>query len=282
MICSPADWVTSSGSDYKIATVLHQPMRSDVGVWNQNGGIEPGTPNNGRQMYTANCRDDILYFARLYNWARVKSVSLRIEWLGCQVRKAQRGLTNLQVGNIDFYELEFDTAGTSLYCKRLHEQADRGIADNVNADQLAVANQLGLNNRPRLVYPDMDNTMANPGTMRVGNLLGTAGVKLLRFSRQKRVKILRWKPITKFDYAYSKWDLIRTANGTGIGGAYDDDARCGGWWFAQDSMLNTGAVTGWDTGVGTSSATRIDFFRVAVNYHWTLSSRTSRIANTNL
>lgn len=267
MVCTSEAWQASTSGAYKYVNILHQfghsnqHLRWDAGAT----GVTPPTagPTDWPLYYVSTVYNTMSNGVFLFNYARVLGADIKIEWLGSRTMK--QGGDRVIENGVTIYrgDVEYTKFGTTLLAKVCHERFDRNRGDGVDRRGLAPLYMFGWDQMPIVNNPDMMTSVDARGTTPSGNLKGAPGVKTLRFTPEKRVHTLKYRPLNKLDKAGAFFDLVKlNANGA----TWDDDMRSGTLWLGQEVPLNDDGHVGWpDTNPMSLINTTTDYFRISYN-----------------
>lgn len=244
MIASPETWATAAAGGYRFVDIINklgesnQTHRWDVGDL----GIQPTAQfvPTFPQCYINTDYITLSNALFMFRFAKLLKTTVRIEWLG-RMEEYQSSLNAAtRDGQNEFNswrlsELRVQGFGTTLLSKFCHERYDRNRADGAAEMALAPANMYGWNRIPILNQPDRISTLDGRGTTPSGAITTGSGVKVLRFTPERRVKYLKYKPLNRLDKAGATFDLAKLNH---IGANWDDDMRSGSLWLAQQSPLD--------------------------------------------
>lgn len=267
MIVTAEAWEPATSGAYKFANVLHQfgngeqQVRWDAGA----NGIMPPIAGgaNWPIHYVATVFNTMSNGIFLFNYARILGCDITIEWLGALTKR--QGLSRSD-GAADIFrgDLEVTKFGTTLLAKVCHERYDRNRGDGQNRNALAPLYMFGWDQVPIINNPDMMTSIDNRGTTPSGNLSTAPGVKKLRFTPERRIHTLKYKPLNRLDKAGAFFDLVKLQQ---HGANWDDDMRSGTLWLAQEKPLNDQFTTEWPTGAEPQPLLHdtTDYFKITYN-----------------
>lgn len=276
MICTPDGWASGNTDAYRYCDIVHKFAENSPFVrWD--AGATGVTPPNDRStdgwpaMYVVTLYNTLSNAVFLFNFARVLRCDITIEWLG-QLTKRQGAIRQISQVLPDFPmvsttgDLEVTKFGTTLLAKICHERFDRNRGNGTNAlgSALAPVYTFGWDHEPIINSPDRITTIDDRGTTPSGNLKGSPGVRLLRFTPERRIHKLSYKPLNRLDKAGATVDLVKL---NASGAAWDEDMRSGVMWLGQERPL-AGLMTdtfGAEAPVNTITVEKTDYFRVTYN-----------------
>lgn len=268
MIVTSEGWEPATSGAYKFTDIIHnfgentETTRWDAGAT----GVTPVTQTGAGKFpthYIATVYNTMANGIFLFNYARVLGADITIEWLGSLTKK--QGASRLDdLDNTTMRgDLEVTKFGTTLLAKVCHERYDRNRADNTQRRALAPVYMFGWDQEPIINSPDMMTSVDNRGTTPSGNLATAPGVKKLRFTPERRIHALKYRPLNKLDKAGAFFDLVKLQQ---AGANWDDDMRSGTLWLAQEVPLVDVAPVEWpevDPRPLLSNTT--DYFRITYN-----------------
>lgn len=244
MVVSPEFWQPNQAGGYKFVDIINklgesnQAHRWDVG----DIGVQPVAEFAPLfpKCYINTDYVSLTNSSFLFRFARLLKTTVRIEWLGRleEYQSAINAATTDGQGTYNSWrlsELRVQGFGTTLLGKFCHERYDRNRADNLVEMAMAPAYMFGWNRLPILVQPDRISTIDARGTSPSGHITTAPGVKLMRFTPERRVKYLTYKPLNRLDKAGATFDLAKL---NAIGANWDDDMRSGSLWLAQQSPID--------------------------------------------
>lgn len=268
MIVTSENWHPSTTGAYKFVNILHKFGESTNAVrWDAGAtGVTPPIQgaDNWPLYYVATVYNTMSNGIFLFNYARVLGADITIEWLGSLTTKQGANRTADETGDTTVRaDLEVTKFGTTLLAKVCHERYDRNHSDNQNQVGLAPMNMFGWDRLPVINNPDMMTSIDARGTTPSGNLKGAPGVKMLRFTPEKRIHTLKYKPLNRLDKAGAFFDLVKLQ---AAGANWDDDMRSGTLWLGQEIPLVDVAPVMWpeQNPVPLLNNTS-DFFRITYN-----------------
>ena len=268
MIVTGESWEASTTGAYKFVNILHKFGESTEAVrWDAGQtGVTPPIQGAGNWplYYIATVYNTMSNGIFLFNYARVLGADITIEWLGSLTTK--QGASRLEdLDNTTLRgDLEVTKFGTTLLAKVCHERYDRNASDNQNQMGLAPMNLFGWDRLPIINNPDMMTSIDNRGTTPSGNLKGAPGVKSLRFTPERRIHTLKYRPLNRLDKAGAFFDLVKLQ---AAGANWDDDMRSGTLWLAQETPLVDVAPVQWPAGDNPYPLLNqtTDYFRITYN-----------------
>lgn len=266
MIVTTTGWAQATSGAYKFANIMHQfgestpALRWDAGAY----GIQPVQDGGSAwpARYVATVFNTMSNGIFLFNYARVLGADITIEWLGALTTK--QGADRVDSEDTTYRgDLEVTKFGTTLLAKVCHERYDRNRSDGRTGGALAPLYMYGWDQAPIINSPDMMTSIDNRGTTPSGNLKGAPGVKALRFTPERRIHSLKYRPLNKLDKAGAFFDLVKLQ---AHGANWDDDMRSGTLWLAQETPLNDMFDTEWPAlNPATLTHTTTDYFRITYN-----------------
>lgn len=272
MIVTPAGWSGSSTDAYRFTDILHKFGESNEVLWWDAGatGVTHPVERPGEVFplyYVASLYNTLSNAVFLFNFARVLRVDVTIEWLG-QFTRTEGAIRDIdETGTKQITgNLEVTKFGTTLLAKMCHERFDRNRGDGNQQTNSALAPiyTFGWNHVPIIFSPDRVTTIDDRGTTPSGNLKDAPGVRLLRFTPERRVHKLMYKPINRLDKAGATFDLVKL---NAHGAVWDDDMRSGCLWLAQQAPLSK--IMSEDFGstapLNVLTVDKQDYFRITYN-----------------
>lgn len=222
----PTDWATSSDGKYKYCTFGHNAAKNDVNVVGN-----PFYPASGAAYAPISVYEELTRLATLYRFATLARVTYEV------YPPTNWRMTGSTVGVNDplftgEYYARIEPMSIRMFGCDLHEYPQGPLSDNANTNQLAVANMLGLNVQPQMHEPDrVDYDDSARGSEIFEKLFEDRRIAI--FSGLKAKKFV-WRPATRFDHWYKKFDLDKINDAQNVASNRDDDQRVGGLWLGID------------------------------------------------
>lgn len=264
MVLCPEDWSISQDEQYVFVDIRHQPAKAVDEAEEWNSGT-PLPPQQGNSAYCiAQCRALLGNARAMYEFARLMSIDIRIEWLGQMVQNIQAtdfppGATG---GIGSTFTINHNSQGATLLAKVCHERLDKMRNDGANLAALAPNDLFGMNRLPVVFTPDKAIAEAARGSQGGDALLSHPGVKSLRFTPERRFCNLKYKPLNNIEKAAATFSCSNVA-----ASAYDNDARTGVMWLASPVGLQ--GLSSWTPGDGIQASTKTcEYYRISYTWNW--------------
>lgn len=260
----PDGWTISQDEQYTFVDVRHQPSKvlDEAEEWNSGTPVPPQA--GAANYFIASCRPLLGNMRALYEFARLQSIDIRIEWLGQLVQNvAATDFPPGATGGIgSTFSVAHNTHGATLLAKVCHERLDKMRNDGANLAALAPNDLFGMNRLPVIFSPDKEIIDGARGSAGSHVLLSHPGVKSLRFTPERRFVNLKYKPLNNIEKAAATFRGQAVANPN-----YDNDARLGTLWLAAPTGLQ--GLSFWAPGDGVQTQTRTcEYYRISYTWNW--------------
>jgi len=214
------------------------------------GGDDPGTKFAAPITFF----EELKRFGGLFRRATLTQIQWQVGapriWSSYQYNQFKITGNTSATATVDMMTLKNDTKRFEIWAQQLHEHARINMYQGQNQEnmQVPLIQQRGMEDLPVLCEPDRAEEDINAsgqtttvrGTRPFSDMLTRPGMKRFFGFRTNQVN---WRPF-RLDKAYRTFDMERIRR-RGAAAAYDvegnnegeDDARCGGMWFAIPQEL---------------------------------------------
>lgn len=235
-----ANGALSDDNKYVAHMISHQLIRNDDNDFNSTSNMIGFTGTTALSIVLS-LWHSIANWAGAFKRAKALGITYKIEWKGRIDQEAD--------GAVDGFETRLRRIGGTeqLYVARGHESFPGQLSDGNNSTSLSITNMLGLGGSPVIHWPHYNrelqqnqDTFTTLPTTPWTSLYGDRRVKCLTFSPQRNIHWVKWKPVSRLDKIYSRYNLDRTHSAASAVSAFDDDQRCGAIAFYRNLFDVTG------------------------------------------